>query len=203
MSTGRKRSLSGPACSSPAKRKKYLCKYQKAWEADSDRSVNDAYCILCKSHLSIGSGAKNDLTRHAKSQNHMQLEMVQRKSKSMFLFVTTPNNSLKSNIEQFWGEMGKLDDIFSGTKRFGVLSKLAKTLLVLPNSNADSERAFSIIKKIHTEFRSDLNNDTICGLLSCKFNQNQCCYEYQPSTSVLKSAKSATSDYNQSLESMT
>jgi hypothetical protein len=34
--------------------------------------------------------------------------------------------------------MRKLDDIFSGTKRFGVLSKLAKTLLVLPNSNADS-----------------------------------------------------------------
>jgi hypothetical protein len=44
---------------------------------------------------------------------------------------------------------------------------------------------------IHTEFRSDLNNDTICGLLSCKFNENQCCYEYQPSASVLKSAKSA------------
>jgi hypothetical protein len=84
-------------------RKKYLCKYQKAWETEiswlshGDRSVNDAYCILCKSHLSIGSGAKNDLTRHAKSQNHMQLEMVQRKSKSMSLFVTTPNNSLKSN----------------------------------------------------------------------------------------------------------
>ena len=77
------------SCSSSAKRKKYLCKYQKAWEAEfswlshSGRSVNDAYCILCKSHLSIGSGAKNDLTRHAKSQNHMQLEMVQRKSKSM------------------------------------------------------------------------------------------------------------------------
>jgi hypothetical protein len=32
------------------------------------------------------------------------------------LFVTTPNNSLKSNIKQFWEEMGKLDDIFSGTK---------------------------------------------------------------------------------------
>ena len=34
MSIGRKRSLSGPACFSPAKRKKYLCKYQKAWEAE-------------------------------------------------------------------------------------------------------------------------------------------------------------------------
>ena len=97
--SGRKRSLSGPACYSPAKRKKYLCKYEKAWEAEfiwlsqSDRIVNDAYCILCKSHLSIGSSAKNDLTRHAKSQNHMQLEMVQRKSKSMSLFVTMLNNS--------------------------------------------------------------------------------------------------------------
>jgi hypothetical protein len=46
MSTGRKRSSSGPACSSPAKRKKYLCKYQKAWEAEinwlshGDRSVS-------------------------------------------------------------------------------------------------------------------------------------------------------------------
>ena len=48
-----------------------------------------------------------------------------------------------------------------------------------------SERAFSIIKKIHTEFRSHLNNDTICGFLSCKFNQNQCCYEYQPSHDLL------------------
>jgi hypothetical protein len=46
----------------------------------------------------------------------------------MSLFVTMPNNSLKSNIEQFWGEVGKLDGIFSGTKRFGVLSKLLKEL---------------------------------------------------------------------------
>jgi hypothetical protein len=43
--------------------------------------------------------------------------------------------------------MGILDDIFSGTKRFGVLSKLAKTLLVLPNSNADSERALQILEQ--------------------------------------------------------
>ena len=51
MSTGRKRSLSGPACSSPTKRKKYLCKYLKAWETEfswlshSDRSVNDAIFV--------------------------------------------------------------------------------------------------------------------------------------------------------------
>jgi hypothetical protein len=38
-----------------------------------------------------------------------------------------PSCVTDDNIEQFWEEMGKLDDIFSGTKRFGVLSKLAKT----------------------------------------------------------------------------
>ena len=90
----------------------------------------------------------------------------------MSLFITRPNNSLKSNIEQFWGEMGKLDDIFFWNKKIWCSFKT-------------SERAFSIIKKIHTEFRSDLNNDTIYGLLSCKFNQNQCCYEYQPSRDLL------------------
>jgi hypothetical protein len=47
--------------------------------------------------ISLGSGAKNDLTRHAKSQNHMQLEMVQRKSKSMSVFVT-------NNAKQFFEE---------------------------------------------------------------------------------------------------
>jgi hypothetical protein len=31
-------------------------------------------------------------------------------------------------LNSFGGEMGKLDDIFSGTKRFGVLSKLLKEL---------------------------------------------------------------------------
>jgi hypothetical protein len=30
--------------------------------------------------------------------------------------------------------MGKLDDTFSGTKRFGVLSKLAKTMVDIHNN---------------------------------------------------------------------
>ena len=35
-----------------------------------------------------------------------------------------PSCVTDDNIEQLWEEMWKLDDIFSGTKRFGVLSKL-------------------------------------------------------------------------------
>jgi hypothetical protein len=96
--------------------------------------------------------------------------------------------------------MSTVEDIFNERKRFNVLSKLAKALLVLPNSNADCERAFSIVKKNHTEFRSELKNGTLCSLLSCKFNQNHHRYEYVPSAEVLQSAKKATAQYNKSLQ---
>ena len=117
MSSGRKRSISGPAASSiepNAKKKRYFCTYQKDWESEfkwikgSDRGPSNA----------------------------------------------------------FWGVMSTVEDIFNDRKRFNVLSKLAKALLVLPNSYADCERAFSIVKKMHTEFRSELKNDTLCSLLS-------------------------------------
>ena len=40
------------------------------------------------------------------------------------------------------------------------MSKLALACVVLPNSNADTERIFSMLKKIQTEHRSELANDT-------------------------------------------
>jgi hypothetical protein len=49
--------------------------------------------------------------------------------------------------------MAKLFDIFVQKKRFNVLCKVAKTLLVLPNSNADSERVFFLVKKIPSKYQ--------------------------------------------------
>jgi len=118
--SGRKRSLSGPACFTPQKKKKYKCSYQDSWEKEF-QWVKPSETI---SEL--------------------------------------PTYTSESDIELFWGEMAKIFDIFVQKKRFNVLCKVAKTLLVLPNSNADSERVFSLVKKIHTEFRYDLKNDTLC-----------------------------------------
>ncbi|KAK3092860.1 hypothetical protein FSP39_007996 [Pinctada imbricata] len=100
------------------------------------------------------------------------------------------------DIDAFWQRMETVVDVLTDKSRFDVLCKLAKSVLVLPNSNADSERAFSIVKKIHTESRADLGNDTINSLLSCKFNQKALCYEYKPPEDVLKAAKCATMQYN-------
>lgn len=78
--SGRKRSLSGPACLALQKKKKYKCSYQSSWEKEfhwvkpSDRGASDAFCVLCKSHISISSGAKNDLVRHAKTASHLANE---------------------------------------------------------------------------------------------------------------------------------
>ena len=67
-------------------------------------------------------------------------------------------------------------------------------------SNADSERMFSMMKKIATEFRSELNNDTICALLCTKQNSLYDCFDFLPSEEILKNAKSACCAYKLSLK---
>ena len=48
----------------------------------------------------------------------------------------------------------------SSVPRFSVLSKLRKTLCVLPNSNAGCERVFSKVRHIKMDFRKRTCNDT-------------------------------------------
>ena len=86
--------------------------------------------------------------------------------------------------------------LLGGQPRFPVLSKLAKGVLCIPHSNASSERAFSILKKVKTDFRSELAHDTLCAIFSLKFNGGQCCEHSHFSDSVLKTAKKATYMYN-------
>ena len=72
-----------------------------------------------------------------------------------------------------------------------------KALMTIPNSNADSERVFSMVCQIHTDFRSDLENDTICSLLSTKINLDGPCYCADITEAHLKAAKKATRNYVQ------
>ena len=61
--------------------------------------------------------------------------------------------------------------------RFSKPSGLAKTALVLPHSNADPERLFSMVKKIETSQRSHLKAETTSNLISCKYNNPAACFE--------------------------
>ena len=80
--------------------------------------------------------------------------------------------------------------------KYSTISKLMKTLLLLPHSNADSERVFSMVNKISTEHRADLAQHTVAALLSVKVNSRVDSQRFEPSINELSKAKSATMEYN-------
>ena len=68
--------------------------------------------------------------------------------------------------------------------------------LLMPHSNAGSERVFSMVNKIDTEHRSELAQDTIAALLSVKVNCTADTHSYEPPATVLHMSKKATMNYN-------
>ena len=79
----------------------------------------------------------------------------------------------KPHAGSFWwkvGQMKTLDD----KERFPLLFKLMAGLLSIPSSDADSERGFSVLRKMHTDQRSNLDL-TIVILMS--FNCDSCCFD--------------------------
>jgi len=63
---------------------------------------------------------------------------------------------------------------FAGGMRFPGLAHLVTTLWMITHSNADSERVFFTRRKIDTDARSQLGNNTLQALLSCKINMTSC-----------------------------
>lgn len=102
------------------------------------------------------------------------------------------DNSEKPRSGSFWWEVGKLKTI-DGELRFPSLYKLMAGLLSIPVSNADSERGFSILRKIHTDQRPSLNQSTIIALMTMKFNCDDCCYNSNFNEEMLSKCKKATS----------
>lgn len=76
-----------------------------------------------------------------------------------------------------------------GTGRFPTFTRLA-----VPN--ADTERVFSIVKKIVTEYHTEMDQSTLCALVSCKLNSNSDCFALETPSELLKCAKGATMEYN-------
>lgn len=89
----------------------------------------------------------------------------------------------------YWGRILEMRNNITKTRRFPVMGKVVKAMLTVPNSNAECERAFSMVKKIRTETRANLDNKTICALLTTKVNNIQHCNLVKPSKELLQSAK--------------
>ena len=88
----------------------------------------------------------------------------------------------------FWSKVGE--------PRFGLLFKLMSGLLSIPCSNADSERGFSMLRKIHTDQQASLDQSTIVALMCTKMN-SECCTDVTFDSELLTKCKKATSTYLQ------
>ena len=92
-------------------------------------------------------------------------------------------------LDQFWFFMGKMQKPGdTSQKRFSNLAGLCKTLLVLPHSNADPERLFSMVCKIDTEQRGSLSSSTVQDLLTVKMNTDSSCFENLFTSHLMKTA---------------
>ena len=84
--------------------------------------------------------------------------------------------------------------------RFKYLPLTASIVLVVPHSNADQERLFSIVRKNKTDSISSLNFDgTLSSILSMKTHYLETitpCYKLKPDDNLLKKSKGATITYN-------
>ena len=78
-------------------------------------------------------------------------------------------NAPAATLNQFWHAVSQMK-LPSGSLQFQQLYQLSKVLLTLPHSNADTERVFSMLKKIQTDSRDNLSDQTIHSLLSVKIN---------------------------------
>ncbi len=90
----------------------------------------------------------------------------------------------------FWHRIAEMKN-WEGELRFHLHSKLMAGLLSIPSSNADSERGFSMLRKIHSDQRSNLDHSTIVSLMALKLNYDTCCHDTKFTPDLLSTCKKA------------
>ncbi|XP_061728457.1 uncharacterized protein LOC133533482 [Cydia pomonella] len=93
------------------------------------------------------------------------------------------------NTKEFWYEVLKFEDI-AGENRFQDLATFAVSLLVLPHSNADVERLFSMMNVVKTKQRNRMKFDLLSSIVTVRAGlarEGKCCNNYTlPNTVIQK-----------------
>ena len=98
--------------------------------------------------------------------------------------VVTRVDGHQRRLDHIWGDVMEMKTAM-GVVRFSSISTLFTALLGLPHSNAHSERTFSMLRKIHTDARSNLHADTITAYQQCKMNFDSCCHQLEAMPAML------------------
>ena len=78
---------------------------------------------------------------------------------------------LHYRVDILWWYIAHMKQPGSSAKRFQHLTRIVEAVLVIPHSNAEEERLFSIVRKNKTDSRSCLGLDgTLSNILAMKFS---------------------------------
>ena len=110
------------------------------------------------------------------------------------------NEIAHHRVDILWWHLAHLKVPGTSQNRFKNLSKVAEIVLVIPHSNAEQERLFSIVRKNKTDSRSNLKLDgTLSSILAMKTTYPESstpCYKWKPDDEVLTNSKKSTVSYN-------
>lgn len=110
--------------------------------------------------------------------------------------VVEDNNNKYYRMDVLWQHLSVMKDP-DGSFCFERLSAVAKLVLVIPHSYAEEEHVFSMVRKNKTAFRPSLDpKGTLSSILTIKLATIQPSHEYEPTSDLLSTAKSATWEYN-------
>ena len=97
-------------------------------------------------------------------------------------------------VDILWGYISQMKDCI-GKHIFDIFFDIVELVLVLQHSNASKEWVFSIVRKNKTIFRATMGFNTLGFILTVKL-ANPNATKFKPDRALLKSAKSATWEYN-------
>ena len=102
-------------------------------------------------------------------------------------------------MDVLWYYIANVNIPGSNAKRFKLLPKVAEIVLIIPLSNAELERLFSIVRKKKSLERSSMKLGTLSSILSMKTMYPESsvpCYLWKPLDDILKTSKGAAMNYN-------
>ena len=107
---------------------------------------------------------------------------------------TLPESVLSTDrVDVQWHLIGQLKNC-QGQLKYDTLSRFMLGLLVIPHSNAASERVFSLVRKNQTDFRPNMGQQLLQSILINKTNDSEAlaCHAEHFSEPFLRKAKKST-----------
>ena len=93
--------------------------------------------------------------------------------------------------DKYWHSVTEIKALSGQNLHFPILTKLAKAVIVVPHGNADTEDALVMSGRIKRSIETLSLFRNFKFLAHRQFNKQNSCYEFKPSSDLVKKSKNA------------